>query len=63
MNSRFSLALLASAVMARNRLDARDEAAFQEFVGKYNKHYDTLGSMSSHMQAWLDNRDKVDSLN
>ena len=64
MNTRyFSLALLASAVMARNLKDESGAAAFQEFIGTFNKHYDTLGSMHAHMQTWLDNKATVEGLN
>ena len=52
MNTKFSLALLASAVMARNLKDESGAAEFQDFVGKFNKHYDTLDSMRTHMQAY-----------
>ena len=62
MNTRFSLALLASAAMARSQFNMA-AAEFQNYVGKYNKHYDTLGSMVDHMRVWMDNKDTVDRLN
>ena len=61
MNTKFSLALLASAAMAKSH--DHFGAAFQDFAGKYNKNYDTVGSMLDHMQVWMDNKDTVDNLN
>ena len=62
MNTRFALALLASAAMARTR-DTVGVQAYQDYCAKYNKHYDTLGSMVHHMHTWMENKDTVDGLN
>ena len=62
MNTRFALALLASAAMARTR-DTVGVQAYQDYCAKYNKHYDTLGSMVHHMHTWMENKDKIDGLN
>ena len=62
MNTKFALALLASAAMARTG-DKVGVQAYQDYCAKYNKHYDTLGSMVGHMQTFMENLDKIDSLN
>ena len=62
MNTRFALALLASAAMARSR-NTVGVQAYQDYCAKYNKHYDTLGSMVDHMQTFMENLDKIDGLN
>ena len=62
MNTKFALALLAAVAMARRR-DTAGVQAFQDYCGKYNKHYDTLGSMVNHMHTWMENKETVDGLN
>ena len=62
MNTKFALALLASAVMARGRGNDGVQA-YQDYCAKYNKHYDSLGSMVHHMKVFMENKEKVDSLN
>ena len=63
MNTKFSLALLASAVMARVRLDTSGKAEFQEFIGTFNKDYGSTSEMNNRMQVWLENKKIVDGLN
>ena len=63
MNTKFSLALLASAVMARVRLDTSGRAEFQDFIGTFNKDYGSTNEMNERMQIWLDNKKVVDDLN
>ena len=63
MNTKYSLALLASAVMARGRLDTSGSAEFQEFIGTFNKDYGTTDEMNDRMQVWLENKKIVDGLN
>ena len=62
MNTKFALALLASAVMARGRGNAGVQA-YQDYCAKYNKNYDSLGSMVQHMKVFMENKEKVDGLN
>ena len=64
MYTQFSLALLASAVIARNKLGGSSDAAdFQDFVGQYGKNYSSTYQFNHRMQVWLDNKNTVDDLN
>ena len=63
MNTKFTLALLASAVTARVRLDTSGTAEFQDFIGTYNKDYGSTTEMDDRMQVWLENKKTVDDLN
>ena len=63
MNTKFSLALLASAAMARVRLDTSGSAEFQDFIGTFNKDYGSTSEMNNRMQVWLENKKTVEGLN
>ena len=64
MNNKFSLALLASAAMARVRLGTSGgRAEFQDFIGTFNKNYGSTDEMNDRMQIWLENKKVVDGLN
>ena len=66
MNTKFSLALLSTAVMARNGLNGLNTSGsteFQNFIGQFGKSYGTVTEMNHRMQVWLDNKDTVDGLN
>jgi len=65
MNTKFSLALLASTAMARIRIDTSvsDSAEFQQFIGTFNKSYESTQEMNSRMQVWLKNRRTVENMN
>ena len=64
MNTKFSLALLASAAMARVRLGTSGgRAEFQDFIGTFNKDYGSTDEMNDRMQVWLENKKIVDGLN
>lgn len=63
MNTKFSLALLSTAVMARQRLDTSGTAEFQDFIGNFGKNYGSVQEMNNRMQIWLQNKRTVDDLN
>ena len=70
MNTKFSLALLASAVMARSRLDTSGNngmgagsSEFQDYIGKFGKNYTSISEMTDRLLIWLDNKRTVDGLN
>ena len=66
MNTKFSLALLSTAVMARNSLNGLNGSGsteFQNFIGLFGKSYGTVTEMNHRMQVWLDNKNTVDGLN
>ena len=70
MNTKFSLALLASAVMARSRLDTsgnngigNGSSEFQDYIGKFGKNYTSISEMTDRLMIWLDNKRTVDGLN
>ena len=63
MNTKFSLALLASAAMARVRLDTSGRAEFLDYIGTFNKEYGSTSEMNMRMQVWLGNKKFVDDLN
>ena len=63
MNTKYSLALLASTTRARGRLDTSGRAEFQDFIGTFNKDYGTTDEMNDRMQVWLGNKKIVDGLN
>ena len=42
MNTKFSLALLATSAMARIRVDTSNNSEFQDFIGQFGKHYGTV---------------------
>ena len=62
MNTKFSLALLSTAVMARQRLDTSG-TEFQNFIGNFGKNYGSVQEMNNRMQIWLQNKRTVDDLN
>ena len=61
MNTKFSLALLASAAMARTRISGNQE--FHDYIGTFGKNYGTVQEMNNRMQIWLENKQTVDNLN
>ena len=61
MNTKFSLAMLASAAMARTRISGNQE--FHDFIGTFGKSYGTVQEMNNRMQIWLENKNTVDNLN
>ena len=71
MNTKFTLALLATAVMGRrgkNRgnhgLGVNDDTTeFQEFIGKFGKSYTSVGQMNDRLSIWRANKLNVDHLN
>ena len=63
MNTKFSVALLASAAMARVRIGTSSTSDFQDYIGQFGKHYGTVNEMNHRMQVWLDNKNTVDGLN
>ena len=63
MKTKFSLALLASAAMARVRLNTSGKAGFQDFIGTFNKDYGSISEMNSRMHVWLENKKTVEDLN
>ena len=58
MYTKFALALLASASLARN-LDTSGTNEFQDFVGKFGRSYSTTVEMVNRMQVFLENRGKI----
>ena len=42
MNTKFSLALLASAAMARTRIGTSSTSEFHDYIGQFGKHYGTV---------------------
>ena len=62
MMTKFSLALLASATLAKN-LDTSGTSEFQEFCGKFGKNYTTTDQLNTRMQVYLDNKETVRRLN
>ena len=63
MNSKFSLALLASAAMGRTRLDYSGRGEFQDYIGTFGKNYGSTSEMNSRFITWLENKNEVDGLN
>ena len=63
MNSKFSLALLASAAMGRVRLDSSGRGEFQDYIGTFGKSYGSTSEMNSRFNIWLENKKEVDGLN
>ena len=70
MNTKFSLALIASAVMARSRLDTRGNngmgagsSEFQDYIGKFGKSYTSISEMTDRLSIWMENKKTVDDLN
>ena len=57
----FSLALLASAAMARTRISGNQE--FHDYIGTFGKSDGTVQEMNNRMQIWLENKNTVDNLN
>ena len=63
MYTNFSLALLASAAMARTPVQGALEAAFQGYAASFNKHYSTTAELEQRMQTWIQNGATVQWLN
>ena len=62
MNTKFSLALLASAVMARSRISSNTQE-FHDYIGTFGKSYGTVAEMNKRMLTWTENKNTVDMLN
>ena len=65
MNNKFSLALLATAAMARVKLDTSSNSSteFQNYIGTFGKQYGSTQEWNKRLQVWLDNKAEVDGLN
>ena len=63
MNTYFTLSMLSAAAYAQKRFGRAEESAFVGFCAQFNKHYDSVGSLDSHLEVYLSNQATVDYMN
>ena len=59
MNTKFTLALLASAVMGRGIANS-NQSEFQDYIGTFGKNYSSVDEMVNRMTVWMENKRTVD---